>query len=211
MIEGAGWHPDPSRRHEYRYWDGSTWTDFVADRGVVIVDPLIAAGTSQPVTGEPTWVVVLALLLFFPIGLMLVWREPWRQSAKVGITVAVAILVLGGGVASAIALRDRTETATTPQALDHPVPRTVPTTTAPPRPATPTQAFLRAIHDPRAGALAAESDASLLDLGRTGCNALKAGLAPSLLSSTMHTQEPDITLAQARYFVASIRLLCPAH
>ena len=32
-----GWHPDPSGRHDYRYWDGATWTENVADGGVVIV------------------------------------------------------------------------------------------------------------------------------------------------------------------------------
>ena len=33
-----GWYPDPSRRHELRFWDGATWTAQVSDRGVVGVD-----------------------------------------------------------------------------------------------------------------------------------------------------------------------------
>ena len=33
------WHPDPTGRHEYRYWRGE-WTDDVADDGVAAVDPL---------------------------------------------------------------------------------------------------------------------------------------------------------------------------
>lgn len=37
-----GWHPDPMGRHEYRYWDGSQWSDHVSDRGTTGVDPLIA-------------------------------------------------------------------------------------------------------------------------------------------------------------------------
>ena len=36
----AGWHPDPRGRHEQRYWDGSVWTDHVADRGVPSIDPV---------------------------------------------------------------------------------------------------------------------------------------------------------------------------
>jgi hypothetical protein len=36
----AGWNPDPTGRHEYRYWDGSTWTDDVSDSGVTSVDPI---------------------------------------------------------------------------------------------------------------------------------------------------------------------------
>jgi Protein of unknown function (DUF2510)/Protein of unknown function (DUF732) len=208
VIESAGWHPDPSRRHEYRYWNGWLWTDFVADRGVVTVDPPTAAEEASR-SGEPTWVVVLALILFFPIGLWLVWREPWRPSVKIGTTAVVVILLLGGAVASSIAAHDQSKTATTGSAVERPAPRTVPTTTAPSAPTTGTRAFLHAVRDPRSGPLAADSDASLLDLGRLGCNALNTGLPASLLSSSMHTHEPDITLAQARYFVGTIRLLCP--
>src|SRR4051812_41423274 len=36
----AGWQPDPRGRHEYRYWDGSKWTDHVSDKGVVSSDPV---------------------------------------------------------------------------------------------------------------------------------------------------------------------------
>jgi hypothetical protein len=56
-----GWQPDPSGRHEYRYWDGSTWTDDVSDAGLTSVDP--APGLAAPggpasggsaSAGEPT-------------------------------------------------------------------------------------------------------------------------------------------------------------
>ena len=33
-----GWHPDPRGRHEHRYWDGTKWTDHVADGGVTAQD-----------------------------------------------------------------------------------------------------------------------------------------------------------------------------
>jgi len=36
----AGWNPDPSGRHQHRYWDGSQWTATVADNGVTTEDPL---------------------------------------------------------------------------------------------------------------------------------------------------------------------------
>jgi hypothetical protein len=36
----AGWNPDPTGRHEYRYWDGSGWTDDVSDSGATSVDPV---------------------------------------------------------------------------------------------------------------------------------------------------------------------------
>ena len=30
----AAWRPDPTGRHEHRYWDGSTWTEHVSDGGL---------------------------------------------------------------------------------------------------------------------------------------------------------------------------------
>lgn len=36
----AQWYGDPSGRHEYRYWDGASWTDYVADKGEMRTDPL---------------------------------------------------------------------------------------------------------------------------------------------------------------------------
>lgn len=37
-VADAGWFPDPSGKHEYRYWDGAAWTRDVADRGVQSLD-----------------------------------------------------------------------------------------------------------------------------------------------------------------------------
>lgn len=37
----AAWHPDPSGRNQYRYWDGVTWTDWIANDGVQGTDPLL--------------------------------------------------------------------------------------------------------------------------------------------------------------------------
>lgn len=34
-----GWYPDPSGRHQQRYWDGTRWTDQVSDDGRQSVDP----------------------------------------------------------------------------------------------------------------------------------------------------------------------------
>ena len=43
----AGWHPDPLGRHEYRYWDGSEWTDHVSDGGEQGLDPMeVSTGLS---------------------------------------------------------------------------------------------------------------------------------------------------------------------
>jgi len=38
----ADWYPDPSRRFEFRYWNGSEWTEHVARDGRQSVDPPVA-------------------------------------------------------------------------------------------------------------------------------------------------------------------------
>ena len=35
----AGWFPDPTGRHEHRYWSGSSWTENVSDAGQAATDP----------------------------------------------------------------------------------------------------------------------------------------------------------------------------
>ncbi|MEX2563189.1 MAG: DUF2510 domain-containing protein [Nitriliruptoraceae bacterium] len=40
MSIPAAWHPDPTGRHEYRYWDGQRWTEHVANAGQRAIDPL---------------------------------------------------------------------------------------------------------------------------------------------------------------------------
>lgn len=45
----ADWYSDPTGRHEHRYWDGSTWTDHVADQGNQGRDSLQAPGASGPI------------------------------------------------------------------------------------------------------------------------------------------------------------------
>jgi hypothetical protein len=40
MANPPAWHPDPTGRHEHRYWDGEQWTDHVANAGESSTDPL---------------------------------------------------------------------------------------------------------------------------------------------------------------------------
>lgn len=39
-LPPPGWHPDPSGRHWWRWWDGRSWTEHVADGGAPFIDPL---------------------------------------------------------------------------------------------------------------------------------------------------------------------------
>lgn len=45
-----GWFPDPTGRHDHRWWDGAAWTAHVADAGVAAVDPLppVPGSSEQP-------------------------------------------------------------------------------------------------------------------------------------------------------------------
>jgi hypothetical protein len=46
MSSPASWHPDPTRRHQYRYWDGGNWTHHVSDDGQVSTDPIEGGATA---------------------------------------------------------------------------------------------------------------------------------------------------------------------
>jgi Protein of unknown function (DUF2510) len=50
MSDPAGWYPDPTTKHELRYWDGYAWLDNVSDSGVAASDPL--GGTPMPAPSE---------------------------------------------------------------------------------------------------------------------------------------------------------------
>ncbi len=54
MSTPAAWHPDPTQRHQMRYWDGATWTDQVSDNGVTTTDPIGAPAPGAEATGA-TW------------------------------------------------------------------------------------------------------------------------------------------------------------
>lgn len=51
----AGWHPDPTGRHEQRYWNGSAWTEHVVDAGLQSTDALEpqTAPVAQDAGDEP--------------------------------------------------------------------------------------------------------------------------------------------------------------
>lgn len=53
----AQWAPDPYKRHEHRFWNGTGWTDQVADGGVFGIDPATQTPSVpsliSPVSSEP--------------------------------------------------------------------------------------------------------------------------------------------------------------
>lgn len=51
---GPNWYPDPAGKHEYRWFDGTNWTDQVSSHGKQLVDPITGPGNmpSSDVTRE---------------------------------------------------------------------------------------------------------------------------------------------------------------
>lgn len=49
MSTPANWYPDPSGRHQVRYWDGNAWTDHVSNNGIQGTDSVNAAPASAGV------------------------------------------------------------------------------------------------------------------------------------------------------------------
>lgn len=37
---GGAWHPDPTGRHPYRWWDGDRWTESASDGAATFSDPV---------------------------------------------------------------------------------------------------------------------------------------------------------------------------
>ena len=50
----SSWEPDPTGRHQYRWWDGERWTDQAADNGVQAVDPVSDSEANLPFGALPT-------------------------------------------------------------------------------------------------------------------------------------------------------------
>ncbi|MEQ1699222.1 MAG: DUF2510 domain-containing protein [Ilumatobacteraceae bacterium] len=54
-MDNGSWQPDPTQRHEVRWWTGTQWSDQVADHGVASSDPLhpLAAPAAAPTAPTP--------------------------------------------------------------------------------------------------------------------------------------------------------------
>ncbi|WP_420619590.1 RDD family protein [Candidatus Poriferisocius sp.] len=50
----SSWDPDPTGRHQYRWWDGEEWTDQVADDGIQSVDPITSSEANLPRNAPPS-------------------------------------------------------------------------------------------------------------------------------------------------------------
>jgi len=54
MTDEAAWKPDPTGKHDLRYWNGTIWTEHVSDDGVTSVDFMPAEAGDASGAGAPT-------------------------------------------------------------------------------------------------------------------------------------------------------------
>jgi hypothetical protein len=95
-----GWFPDPTGRHDHRWWDGAAWTAHVADAGVAGRDPLdgpggapiatVAARTQRP-AGSGTQAADPVAVVSLTVAILAVFLA---LLPIVGLVPAIAALVL---------------------------------------------------------------------------------------------------------------------
>lgn len=93
----ASWYPDPSGRHEHRFWDGERWTAHVADNGVTGVD----GGAPQPVVQQQ--VVEQPRPVAPPVQPAWTPASGWQTTAATGATAAPARSSMARGWVFAVA------------------------------------------------------------------------------------------------------------
>jgi len=91
----ADWYADPCGRHELRYWDGTAWTDNVADGGQSGVDPVDAAPT-EAAGGE-------ILLLTLPKSTDVAWGGYLELHLTNGRIIVETVMGTGAAMASVAA------------------------------------------------------------------------------------------------------------
>lgn len=125
-IWPPGWFPDPTGRHDHRWWDGAAWTSHVADAGVASTDSLPtasapgidAAAAPAPLASAATssdpvavWALIIGLgaillsalpgfglvLPIVAIVLAIIARRRIRSSGRTGDGMAIGGLVTGIG------------------------------------------------------------------------------------------------------------------
>lgn len=105
------WYEDPMGRHQHRYWDGTAWTQDVADSGQTSVDPLDGSGAGAATAGQPTGEQVLLVL---PMATDVAWggyqtlyfTDQRLLVEKVMSSATGAMAVVAGGIAGAAIASD---------------------------------------------------------------------------------------------------------
>lgn len=100
----AGWYTDPHDPRGLRFWDGSAWTAHTHPGPTQIVASARGSGSrgsqaSAVPWWQTWWIVVPALLLCFPLGLVGLWlRRDTAIAAKIIASIATVVLFVAVGV-----------------------------------------------------------------------------------------------------------------
>jgi hypothetical protein len=102
-TEAAAWYPDPSRTHELRYFDGTSWTDDVTDAGSVSRSPLgpVRPGLLRWPSPREEFQTANARSYLPPVPRLKMWVLAVLSLVIVPIPLGAAVLVLPVGPAMA--------------------------------------------------------------------------------------------------------------
>ena len=96
-----GWYPDPMRRFEFRFHNGTVWTGDVSTNGVRYVDPLGIdpgpAGVAEPSAGTPGSGLALASMILGIIAVSIAWLP----FIVVGGAICAVLAIIFGGISLA--------------------------------------------------------------------------------------------------------------
>lgn len=106
-MNAGAWQPDPTQRHELRWWDGGAWTDHVSDHGVAGMDAVQHPTVSwaPPATSSTPWTTTSVPTVPPPTTAILVAQPSGApRQRRVGLMAAGLLAVVGLGVAGVILL-----------------------------------------------------------------------------------------------------------
>ena len=94
-----GWYRDPSRRHEHRWWDGTSWTQYVITLGLRSIDygDDLAPETPDPAGApDPTAVATTRVDVAEPVAVETAAEEmQWPLSVWCTVLLGAALLIAG--------------------------------------------------------------------------------------------------------------------
>ena len=88
----AGWYPDPTRRFEFRYFNGERWTADVAHNSIRYVDPITSA--SPAFTAPPSRAMAVTALVFSLCAVVVAWLPFLFVVGAAGAIVAAVLGVI---------------------------------------------------------------------------------------------------------------------
>ena len=106
-LPAPDWYPDPGGGHEFRYWNGNTWTDGVADSGVVTEEALPQATLLPQLPAKAGWFALGGLVATVALSAIGVGIGLLVARHSLAVRLVIAQIGLWGGLAGACWLASR--------------------------------------------------------------------------------------------------------